>query len=50
MAAHNEILEMLKADAERCPLFLDTDAAGCEQCPLILICMDRREEVGRESS
>lgn len=45
MDVHDENIEMLKADAERCPLFLETDAAECERCPLIFICMDMKKEV-----
>lgn len=49
MEDRNDALEMLKADAEGCPLFMDTDAVKCESCPLIMYCMNRREEVAGES-
>ena len=36
---------MAMLECERCPLFLDTDAAECESCLILVICMDMKEEV-----
>ena len=49
MEGRDDFFGLLRMDVESCPLFQDTDAAECEHCPLLMFCMDRREEVEDES-